>query len=636
MFTLEEVLSHENQEAALAHFAAKRNVVGPDGMGTRDLATYWPANGERICEELRQGAYQMGVVRLFERLGSTGKKRQIASINAVDRMVERMLQQVMRLHFEPTFCECSYAYREGKGPLVAAMTARGYIERGYTWLCEIDLSNFFDEIPHDSLINNLSSRIEDEGVIDLLRKIIERFIEERSRITRMDRGIVQGSSVSPILSNVFMHPFDIRLESSDMPCIRFADNIYLFAQSEAEAAGAYNSLANVIENQLSLRINTRKSGVFKAIDRRMLGYDFRKTQSGKIDLRKHSYQPRAKNRTWHQSVTFEDGREIHIVQDGVLNKQDYSLLFENDEEKHHIPVEVVEQLNIYGDVCVSPAAIRTLDAHNIKLSYFDKYGNLSGVYTPAEHDRVAKTFLKQCELYGDAHRRLELARAMEDASLSNMCAVLHYYLHRKDSDELREAARVIAEARRSLLDAESVEALMLIEAHARKAYYSSFDYLVEGTGFRFGSRSKRPPKNEMNALISFGNTVLYNKILQRIWKTSLDPKIGVVHATNRRAHSLNLDFADLFKPVVVDRTILSLVRRREIKTDVHFQHEADGGVLLNAEGKRLFIAALERKLGSSTKRRGGEKTYSRLISDEIDAFRRMVLNGDRYKPYKHY
>ena len=92
MFTIEEVVSHENQEAALAHFSTKRGITGPDGMSTRDLASYWTANGGRVCEELRQGVYQMGVVRLFERLGRTGKKRQIASINAVDRMVERRRQ----------------------------------------------------------------------------------------------------------------------------------------------------------------------------------------------------------------------------------------------------------------------------------------------------------------------------------------------------------------------------------------------------------------------------------------------------------------------------------------------------------------------------------------------------------------
>ena len=383
-------------------------------------------------------------------------------------------------------------------------------------------------------------------------------------------------------------------------------------------------------------VNERKSGVFKALNRRLLGYDFRMTEQGKIDLRKHSYEIKARHTTWHQSVTFESSREVHIVQDGVLNKQDYSLLFENEDQKHHIPVEVVDQLNIYGDVCVSPAALRTLDERGIRLSYFDKFGNLSGVYTPMEHGKSAQAFLKQCELYGNAPRRLEVARSMEDAAVGNMRAVVQYYLRRADSDELRETNRMLDDFKKQLANADTVEALMLIEARARRAYYSSFDCLVEGTGFAFGSRTKRPPRNELNAMISFGNTVLYNKVLQQIWKTPLDPKIGVVHATNRRAFSLNLDFADLFKPIVVDRAILSLVRRREVKPDLHFRHEEDGAVLLNADGKRLLIAALERRLGVTTKRHGGEKSCARLIADEVGAFRRMVLDGEKYKPYKHY
>lgn len=636
MFTMEEVLSHETQEAALAHFSAKRGITGPDGMSTKELPSYWAANGPAICEELRQGVYQLGVVRLFERVGGTGKRRRIASINAVDRMVERMLQQVMQHHFDSLFSECSYGYREGKGPLAAAMFARDCIEEGYASLCEIDLSNFFDEIPHDGLMAALSVGIKDEVVLDLLRKALSRFVEERSHIARKGKGVIQGSSLSPVLSNVYMHSFDERLESLGLPCIRFGDNIYVFTKTDEEAAGAYNVLIQILERDYRLPVNERKSGVFKAIGHRLLGYDFTKTQEGRIDLRKHSYRPKARNANWHKSVAFESGREFHIVQDGVLNKQDYSLLFENADEKHHIPIEVVDQLNIYGDVCVAPAALRTLDQRGIKLSYFDEYGNLSGVYTPVEHGRTARAFLAQCDLYNDSNRRLELARSMELAGIANMKAVIKYYLGRCNSETLREANGILADIQAKLPEEKSVEGLMLQEARARRAYYSSFDCLVDGTGFVFGSRTKQPPRNEMNALISFGNTLLYNKILQLIWKTPLDPKIGIVHATNRRAYSLNLDFADLFKPIVVDRVILSLVRRREIKPDIHFRRGQNGAVLLNAAGKRLLISSFERKLRSTTKRRGGERSYMRLMVDEVAGFQRMVMNGEKYKPYKHY
>lgn len=90
-----------------------------------------------------------------------------------------------------------------------------------------------------------------------------------------------------------------------------------------------------------------------------------------------------------------------------------------------------------------------------------------------------------------------------------------------------------------------VQRLMILETEARQMYYQAMNVILHGTGFRFERRSKRPPLDALNSMISFGNTLLYNAVLKAIWKTALDPRIGIVHATTERDYSLNLDFADL-------------------------------------------------------------------------------------------
>lgn len=142
--------------------------------------------------------------------------------------------------------------------------------------------------------------------------------------------------------------------------------------------------------------------------------------------------------------------------------------------------------------------------------------------------------------------------------------------------------------------------------------------------------------DELNAMISFGNTLLYNLVLQKIWKTTLDPRIGIVHATTSRNYSLNLDFADLFKPVIVDRVIFSLVNLLQIQKNLHFEKEDSGATYLNKVGKRIFISEFEEKLKDKIKVKDRNYTYKQLIEEEIHKFQRYLMNNETYKPYKYW
>ena len=109
----------------------------------------------------------------------------------------------------------------------------------------------------------------------------------------------------------------------------------------------------------------------------------------------------------------------------------------------------------------------------------------------------------------------------------------------------------------------------MLEAQIRKDYYSCFDLFIKRDEFVFEKRSKRPPQNEVNALISFGNTVLYNYIATEIQKVNLDVSVGFLHSTTNRTKTLNLDIAEIFKPLIVDRVIFSLINKNEINLE-HF------------------------------------------------------------------
>ena len=185
-----------------------------------------------------------------------------------------------------------------------------------------------------------------------------------------------------------------------------------------------------------------------------------------------------------------------------------------------------------------------------------------------------------------------------------------------------------------LNEAKSVTQLMTIEAQARQKYYHCFNWILDDKDFIFEKRTRRPPEDPLNAMISFGNTLLYQRIANEINRTSLDIRIGIVHAAGSRPESLNLDLADLFKPILVDRTIFTLVNRKMMNAE-DFVEVENNGIYLSKNGKRQFIKEFERKLYQKLQIDGIERTYDYLIKYEIQKLKKYIEYGEKYKPYKY-
>lgn len=313
---------------------------------------------------------------------------------------------------------------------------------------------------------------------------------------------------------------------------------------------------------------------------------------------------------------------------------DYALLFENSQEKHHIPVEATTQLNVYNEITLTSSVISTLCVENIRLAIYNKYGNLLGYFVPECYTQDAKTFLAQCRLYNDDKKRLQMAKKMEIASIHNIRANVRYYNKHKKG-KLTDIVNVLTSGLKELNECKTIDQLLLVEGRCRQSYYSGFNIIINNTLFKFTNRIKRPPKDRINALISFGNTLLYNRIQQIIWKTSLDSQIGILHAANKRHYSLNLDFADLFKPIIVDRVIFTLINRGQIKED-SFIYNENGTVYLNEEGKRLFISSFTEKMEALFNYKNKRISYNQLIEMEVHAYLKYVVSDTDYKPYKYY
>lgn len=267
----------------------------------------------------------------------------------------------------------------------------------------------------------------------------------------------------------------------------------------------------------------------------------------------------------------------------------------------------------------------------ICIHFFNYYGYYSGTYYPREHYNSGYMILKQAEHYTDESKRLSLAKSFIEGSYKNILKVLGYYENRGKavSGYIENVEKYSSETEKL----ESIPELMAIEGNIREQYYRAFDSIIEDDDFVFQERSKRPPRNELNSLISFGNSMLYVQVLSEIYKTHLDPRIGYLHSTNFRKFSLNLDLAEIFKPIIVDRIIFSLLGKGMLKKK-DFE-KGLGGIALKDKGRKLFVEQFDERLKSTIQHRelGRNVSYRRLIRMEAYKLQKHFMDEKEYSPF---
>ena len=322
----------------------------------------------------------------------------------------------------------------------------------------------------------------------------------------------------------------------------------------------------------------------------------------------------------------------YIFNDGELKRKDNTICFSNEDGSKYLPIEDISDLYIFGEVNVTKKFLEYASQKEILLHFFNYNEYYVGTYYPREHYNSGYMTLKQAEYYLNEKKRAVLAHKFVEGSCKNIIQVLKYYVSR-GKPELEEIInRIEGYWSTANLDM-SIEQLMAIEGNIRETYYSAFDTILNNPDFIFESRTKRPPKNSLNTLISFGNTILYTTVLSEIYNTHLDPRIGYLHSTNNRRFTLNLDVAEIFKPLLIDRIIFTLIGKKMLSSK-HFNNKFSG-ILLKDEGKKIFIQELDDRLKTTInyKKLGKQISYRRLIRLELYKIEKHLMGEEEYVPY---
>lgn len=261
-------------------------------------------------------------------------------------------------------------------------------------------------------------------------------------------------------------------------------------------------------------------------------------------------------------------KDLYVFNSGFLRRKDNTIMFETDEGKKYFPVEEIESVFIFGEVDINKRFLEFMTEKNICVHFFNRYEYYVGTYYPREHYNSGIVILKQVEFYNDYNKRMTIARSIVEGAVLNMLVVLRYYNSR--GNMLKDEIETIERMRHNINSCDDVNTLMALEGNIREIYYRCFNKILDNENFTFVRRSKNPPLDRINALISFGNSLLYATTLGEIYQTQLDPRIGYLHSTNQRKFSLNLDISEIFKPIIVDRVIFSLVNKK-VLSEKHFE-----------------------------------------------------------------
>ena len=321
-------------------------------------------------------------------------------------------------------------------------------------------------------------------------------------------------------------------------------------------------------------------------------------------------------------------KDYYILNNGRLKRKDNTIYFEDCEDnKRALLIEQIDTLHVYGEVDLNTKMINYISKYGIILNFYNYYGYYTGSFYPRKKNVSGFLLVCQSACYLDGYERIYLAKSFIKSAVHHILRNMRYYKVESDLIDL------IKKEAENIDYVEEIQTLMGIEGRIRKTYYKSFNQILKN-GYSFNKREKRPPKDPINALISFGNSIMYTNVLKEMYKTQLDPTVSFLHEPSSKRFSLSLDIAEIFKPLIIDPIIFSLVNNRRLtKKDFIYEDEI---CYLSEEEKKKFLADFEGKMNTTIKHRklNRQVSYKYFIRLECYKLIKHFIGDEKYKVLK--
>jgi CRISPR-associated protein Cas1 len=603
-----------------------------------------PAGGDRIdwlalVEQARDRLAQRPFVALpldgFI-LSEGGKERLVASPRPADRVIEEALLPVLNRTLEKVLLPSVHGYRPGHSTVTAAAAASRAIAAGHRSIALLDIADYYGSIDRGLLRSHLA-RLFEEPVVEVLHALVSAPILLRGQPIHTSVGIPLGRVVSPALANVYAMDLDAAMQPADVVYLRYADDIFVAARTPEDREGAEARLREALA-ALGLRLRDEKTRriSFDGAPLVYLGHTvddrgvFERIAGPRLE-RLTSAATRRTEVPGEHGPAHEDATEegecyaslrqhtLYVTEPGLYLRtgQGMAVVQRGREVIREIPFHRIDRVLVLAGASVSSGFISGCVSLGVPLLFFVGKGKAYGSLVSGGMPNPLR-LRAQYDLVADPSRRLGLGRSIVRSKLT---AMLRRLVNAPCADVVR---RTIQDALEALADAPDAETLRGHEGNATRSYFEGLATRIRQPGFELRGRSKRPPRDPINSLLSFAYSLVFGEMQTVLLAHGLDPHPGLLHDLHRNHPALASDLIEPYRVLVADSFVLGLVNNRQVAPD-GFERHATGGVYMKRDTLRTVLDAYEAFMNRPAGGGRGSGSPRLLIDAAARAMLRVVL-----------
>jgi CRISP-associated protein Cas1 len=670
MFTLEQITS------AWLLVRAGSKSAGVDGITVDLFASAVNDQLRLLLRQLLQESYRPSPAKGFYLTKSRGGKRLIGIPTVRDRIVQRLLLEELYFPLEDIFLNCSYAYRPQRNIQQAVQHLYSYYQYQPKWIIKADIAEFFDNLCWALLLTALEELPLEPIVVQLLEAQLKSGIVISGKTLYPGKGVLQGGVLSGALANLYLNEFDRKCLNQGINLVRYGDDFAIACNSWQEASRILDKIT-VWLGELYLNLQPEKTQIFAPNEEfTFLGYRFAGgevyappppviTRQGEwvtnesgfpcfrpkerpvkfvsrppkaCSIDKPSKFPTAPiSHLWQESMS-----TLYVTDQGAylsVKNQQFQVLY-HGELRIKVPVSRVSNVVLFGCCNVSHGAVSLALHRRIPIMYLSQRGRYFG-RLQVEGDAKVDYLMQQVECCQNPEFTRRQAEAIVKAKLHNSRILLMRLSRRrksKDVDEsfIKAAIGDLDVLMSKLPFSENMDMLRGYEGKAATIYFQALGSLFTGS-FKFEKRTKRPPTDPINSMLSLGYTLLSQNVYSFIQAVGLHTHFGNLHVPRDNHPALVSDLMEEWRSQLVDSLVSYVVNSQIFTIDDFTLPDEHGGVYFQPHALKKFLKHWEEKLQSEvTHPHTGQKVvfrraielqvreYISCLKGDVEVYRPMI------------
>lgn len=632
--------------------------AGIDGITLDMFAGVAQEQIRAMMAQLRRERYLARPAKGFFLPKKSGGRRLIGIPVVGDRIIQRLVLQGIYPKLESTFSESAYAYRPGLSIYDAVDKVMERYQHPHAWVIKADIQKFFDNLSWPLLLNQL----EWLGIHPFYLRLIEHQIKSgivvEGRYCRTHKGVLQGGVLSGALANLYLNEFDHRCLDADIHLVRYGDDCVAVCHSLLEASRSLSLMQDWIAD-LYLTLHPEKTRIIAPGEAfTFLGHQF---CNGQVQApeRKKPAKPKQRKppapsvgppkacsivRSSKQRAAFapehywsDDMTTLYVSDQGAYLKvkhQQFQVIHEQ-EVRCSVPANRVSHIVLFGCCNVSHGAVGLALRRRIPVLYLATNGRYFGRLHTEGHAQV-DYLTEQVQKSLDPEFAIRQAQSIILGKLHNSRVLLKRLARRRKSDEVEKAIAELAELMPKISEADTIASMMGYEGHGANLYFGAYAKLLKGK-FPFEKRTRRPPTDPANSLLSLGYTLLSQNLHSMVEAVGLHTHFGNLHQPQKNRPSLVCDLVEEFRAGIVDSFVAYLINSNIFTEEDFTPPDGRGGVYLYPDALKKFLKHWESTLqkGITHPHTGHKVTYRRCLELQVWEYVGCLM-GDRdvYRPMR--